>query len=86
MASGSRVPSGCTSTTSTFFSVSEAAQGRPSERGKADSRCATRVSMVGVFGVSSTCAAGTPDASTASGTGTRTASTLAAKPQLVHRT
>ena len=30
MASGSRVPSGCTSTTSTFFSVSPAVQGRSS--------------------------------------------------------
>ena len=57
MARGSRVPSGCLSTTSTFFSVSPAAQGR-SSRGKAALRWSTSVSMVGVAGVSSAWAAG----------------------------
>ena len=59
MASGSRVPSGCTSMTTTFLSVSPAVHGR-SSRGKRSLRCATRVSIVGVSGVSSACAAGTP--------------------------
>ena len=70
----------------TFFSVSAAVHARPSPRGNACSRWATRVSIVGVSGVSSTCAAGTADASTASGTGTRTASTFAAYPQFGQRT
>ena len=57
MASGSRVPSGCLSTTMTFFSVSPAVQGR-SSRGNAALRWSTSVSMVGVSGVCSACAAG----------------------------
>ena len=77
MASGSRVPSGCTSMTMTFLRVSPAAQGR-SSRGNASLRWFTSVSMVGVSGVSSTWAAGVPSYGTASGTGTRTASTFAA--------
>ena len=81
IASGSRVPSGWTRVTTTFFRVSAAVHARPSSRGKASLRWSTRVSMVGVSGVSSTWAAGTPEASTASGTGTRMASTLAAYPQ-----
>ena len=57
IASGSRVPSGCLSTTRTFLRVSAAAQGR-SSRGNAALRWSTSVSMVGVSGVSSACAAG----------------------------
>ena len=59
IASGSRVPSGCSSTTTTFLSVSAACHGR-SLRGKAALRWSTSVSIVGVSGVSSTCAAGRP--------------------------
>ncbi len=50
---------GARACTTTFLRVSPAAHGR-SSRGKCSSRCATRVSMVGVSGVSSAWAAGTP--------------------------
>ena len=77
MASGSRVPSGCLSTTITFLSVSPAAQGR-SSRGKVALRWSTSESMVGVSGVSSACAAGASSYEIGSGARTVTASTLAA--------
>ncbi len=77
IASGSRVPSACLSTTSTFFRVSPASQGR-SSRGYFSLRCATSVPMVGVSGVGSAWAAGASSYGTGSGGRTWTASTFAA--------
>ena len=68
---------GAAACTSTFFSVSPAAHGR-SARGNRSLLWSTSVSMVGVSGVSSTCAAGSPSIGRASGTGVMTASTFAA--------
>jgi hypothetical protein len=77
MTSGSRVPSGCTRVTTTFFSVAAAVY--PAS-GNSSLATATSVSMVGVAGVSSTCASGSPSNGIDSGTTVRTASTLAAYP------
>jgi hypothetical protein len=86
MASGSRLPSGSTSMTTTFFRVSPAVQARPSARGwSAFSGSDQRVDGRGVGGVLDV-AAGREVTSTASGVGTRTASTFAAYPQFTHRT
>ncbi len=63
MARTSLVPSGWVTSTMTFLRVSPAAQGR-SSRGKRALSRSTSDAMVGVSGVSSTCAAaGTPEAS-----------------------
>ena len=83
IASGSRRPSGCsssvgwTSMTRTFFRVSAAVHSRPSGRAWSAFSAATRVSIVGVPGVSSTCA-GPAVTGTAAAAGISTASTLAA--------
>ncbi len=65
--------------------MSEAAQGRSSRANFVLSR-STRVSIVGVSGVSSACAAGASSYDVGSGGRTRTASTLAAYPQTLHST
>ena len=85
MARISCVPSGAVTVTRTFLRVSPAAHGR-SSRGKRALRWSTSVAMVGVSGVSSTCAAGVCVQSWVGGTGTITASTFAAYPQFGHRT
>ncbi len=69
------MPSGCTSVTTTFFSVSAAVW--PAS-GNSSRATATSVSMVGVSGVSSTWASGSPSKGTASGATVVTASTFAA--------
>ena len=74
--SGSRLPSGWTRVTTTFFRVSAAVHGV--SRGNRALASATSVSMVGVSGVSSTCAAGVPAQSRAGGAGVVTASVFAA--------
>ena len=68
--------------------VLEGVAGRPGTvvPGERALRWSTSVAMVGVSGVSSTCAAGASVQSSAGGTGTRTASTFAAYPQFGHRT
>jgi hypothetical protein len=61
----------------TFFSVSAAVQAR-SGRGNLSFASATSVSIVGVSGVSSACAAASPSQERAGGTGVTTASVFAA--------
>ena len=79
MTSGYDVPSGIATLTTTFFSVSPASHGRSprASSGRALAR-STSVSIVGVSGVSSTCAAGSPSRATSAGGTLATASTLAA--------
>ena len=75
----SRVPSGWVTAQTTFLSVSAAVQAR-SSRGWFALAASTRVSIVGVSGVSSTWAAGEFSNGIVSGTIEVTASTLAAYP------
>ena len=79
IASGSTVPSGWRSLTTTFFNVSAAVQSRSGWRSAGSALTkSTSVAIVGVSGVSWTTAAGSPSNGIAGGAGVTTASTLAA--------
>ena len=79
MTSGCDVPSGIRTFTTTFFRVSPACHARsPRASSGRELDTSTRVSMVGVSGVSSTCAAGSPSTEIGSGATLATASTFAA--------
>ena len=76
--SGLVVPPSAATSSTTFFNVSAAVHARPSARGCCSLARSTSVWIVGVPGVSSTCAAGWPSIAIAAGLGVTTASTLAA--------